>query len=120
MTRPQLVVAVAALAAAAIAAAALSAAPRADSAETRWVVAVLPGAGGGAFVTDSATGETMFCTPSVCRRLPVAAAPDASSPRPAAPPQVTTLDRILREAPPGAIPPPPPAPGRVNPALENF
>lgn len=120
MTRPQLVVAVAALAAAATAAAAFSAAPRADTAEARWILAVLPGAGGGAFVTDSATGDTMFCTPGACRRLPVAAVPDAASPRPAAPPRVTTLDRILREAPPGAVPPPSPGPGRVDPALENF
>ena len=117
MTGPQVVFAAAALAAAAAAAAAFSAVPRADSTEARWVVAVLPGAGGGAFVTDGATGETMFCTPSACRRLPVGAAPGAASP---SPPRPATLDRILRDAPPGAAPPPPPAPGRVDPAFENF
>ena len=120
MTGPQVVFAAAALAAAGVAAAAFSAAPRADSADARWVVAVLPGAGGGAFVTDGATGETMFCTPSACRRLPVGAAPGAAAPLPAAPPRPATLDRILRDAPPGAAPPPPPAPGRVDPAFENF
>ncbi len=89
-------------------------APRADDG-ARYALAAIAGAGAGAFVTDTTSGETMFCTPDHCRRLAVRAPEDAAAPQP------TTLDRILRDAPPGpASPPTGPAAGGVNPLLRDF
>ena len=72
--------------------------------------------GGGAFVTDTATGETMFCTPRECFRLPIR--PPAPTPA-AEPPRVR---RGIPEPPPDLALPPalPPASGSVNPLFENF
>lgn len=113
--------AIAFLAGAAMAAAAAVfavAAPRADAPDAgRYAVATLAGAGGGAFVTDTATGDTAFCTPRACHKLAMRAAAAA----PAAP-RTGNVDAILRAAPPDFAPPPPDAPpaGAVDPALRNF
>lgn len=124
MTRPLVLLAAAALVAAAPARAADT--PAAGAPEIgRYAVAVLPGPAGGAFVTDSVTGETMFCTPRECRRLPVRGARAAPARAPSAapaPPRLSTVDEILGAAPPD--PPPPPNPGvaggQVAPAFRNF
>ncbi len=83
----------------------------------RYALAVFQDAdgGGGAFVTDTATGETMFCTPRECRRLAV---------RPAEPPaaRAPTVRRGVPPPPPDLALPPasPPVSGSVNPVFENF
>lgn len=125
MTRSIAFLAGAALAAAAAGLAGAASAPRAgapDEHAGRYAIATLAGAGGGAFVTDTATGDTAFCTPRVCRKLAMrAAAAPAARPAPAAP-RTGDVDAILRAAPPDFAPPPPDAPpaGAVDPALRNF
>lgn len=116
MLRPPTVLAGAALIAAVAAVVLAGAAPRADEEdERRYAIAILAAAdaGGGAFVSDTASGETMFCTPRDCRRLAVRAAAPAA-------PQPMTVDEILRSAPPEAVPPPVSGTGNVNPALRDF
>lgn len=125
MLRTPTVLAGAALIAAAAAVVLAGAAPRADEEdERRYAIAILAAAdaGGGAFVSDTASGETMFCTPRDCRRLAVRAAAPAAPVAPAAPaaPQPMTVDEILRSAPPEAVPPPVSGTGNVNPALRDF
>ena len=119
MLRTPTVLAGAALIAAAAAVVLAGAAPRADEDdERRYAIAILAAAdaGGGAFVSDTASGETMFCTPRDCRRLAVRAAAPAAP----ATPQPMTVDEILRSAPPEAVPPPVSGTGNVNPALRDF
>ena len=122
MLRPPTALAGAALIAAVAAVVLAGAAPRADEEdERRYAIAILAAAdaGGGAFVSDTASGETMFCTPRDCRRLAVRAAAPATPAAPAAP-QPMTVDEILRSAPPEAVPPPASGTGSVNPALRDF
>lgn len=115
MIRPNFI-AVGALSVAFLAGAAMASETSGDVAG-RYALAVFQDAdgGGGAFVTDTATGETMFCTPQECRRLAVRSAEPPAARAP-------TVRRGVPAPPPDlALPPPtPPVSGSVNPVFENF
>ncbi|HEX9646409.1 MAG TPA: hypothetical protein VGB88_02845 [Alphaproteobacteria bacterium] len=116
MTNIQAILAGAAL----IAAAALlggGPAPQAAGTDGRFALAVAA-SHPIAFVTDTATGETMVCSQSGCRRLEIAEASsvpgiDPARAQPGPPAQPSTLDTILQGPPPAELqlPPPSTAPG---------
>ena len=97
-------------------------APQAAGGDGRFVLAVAA-SHPIAFVTDTATGETMVCSQSGCRRLEIAEASSVRLVDPAPTPpqpqlQPSTLDTILQGPPPAELqlpPPPSRAPGAASP-----